>query len=402
MLNVDKIREDFPILNTGVIYLDSAASSLTPKIVLDKMLEYYLTYRSNIERGLYEFSQRASEEYEVTRKTIADFLGAKSPDEIVFVKNTTEAINTIAHSLSFRKGDKIVTTLLEHHSNLLPWMRCKERYGAKVELIKPSVEGLFDLSDFEKAIDDKTKIVAIAHVSNVLGVITPVKEIAEIAHEHGALMLVDGAQSAPHMKIDVKSIGCDFFAFSGHKMCGPTGSGGFYVREELIKTLNPIYVGGGTVDLVDLDEFKLKDSPSKFEAGTPPIAEVIGLKAAVEYLTSIGIEKIEHHEKKLSERIYEGLLEIPGVEVYGPEPKFKLGVTSFNIANLSPHDVALILDSTARIAVRSGMHCAQPLVRHVLGKPQGTVRASTYLYNKNGEIEKFLSIVKETSRSAGG
>ncbi len=402
MLNVDKIREDFPILNTGVIYLDSAASSLTPKIVLDKMLEYYLTYRSNIERGLYEFSQRASEEYEVTRKTIADFLGAKSPDEIVFVKNTTEAINTIAHSLSFRKGDKIVTTLLEHHSNLLPWMRCKERYGAKVELIKPSVEGLFDLSDFEKAIDDKTKIVAIAHVSNVLGVITPVKEIAEIAHEHGALMLVDGAQSAPHMKIDVKSIGCDFFAFSGHKMCGPTGSGGFYVREELIKTLNPIYVGGGTVDLVDLDEFKLKDSPSKFEAGTPPIAEVIGLKAAVEYLTSIGIEKIEHHEKKLSERIYEGLLEIPGVEVYGPEPKFKLGVTSFNIANLSPHDVALILDSTARIAVRSGMHCAQPLVRHVLGKPQGTVRASTYLYNKNEEIEKFLSIVKETSRSAGG
>jgi len=402
MLNVDKIREDFPILNTGVIYLDSAASSLTPKIVLDKMLEYYLTYRSNIERGLYEFSQRASEEYEVTRKTIADFLGAKSPDEIVFVKNTTEAINTIAHSLSFRKGDKIVTTLLEHHSNLLPWMRCKERYGAKVELIKPSVEGLFDLSDFEKAIDDKTKIVAIAHVSNVLGVITPVKEIAEIAHEHGALMLVDGAQSAPHMKIDVKSIGCDFFAFSGHKMCGPTGSGGFYVREELIKTLNPIYVGGGTVDLVDLDEFKLKDSPSKFEAGTPPIAEVIGLKAAVEYLTSIGIEKIEHHEKKLSERIYEGLLEIPGVEVYGPEPKFKLGVTSFNIANLSPHDVALILDSTARIAVRSGMHCAQPLVRHVLGKPQGTVRASTYLYNKNEEIEKFLSIVKETSRSVGG
>lgn len=401
MFNVDKIREDFPILKTGVIYLDSAASSLTPKVVLDKMLEYYLEYRSNIERGLYEFSQKASEEYEITRETVAKFLGAKSSDEIVFVKNTTEAINIVAHSLSFKKKDKIVTTLIEHHSNLLPWIRCKERYGAKVELIKPNVEGLFDLSDFEKAIDDKTKIVAITHVSNVLGVITPVKEVAEIAHEHGALMLIDGAQSTPHMKINVRSLGCDFFAFSGHKMCGPTGSGGLYIREELIKTLNPMYVGGGTVELVELDRFKLKDDPSKFETGTPPIAEVIGLKAAVEYLTSIGIEKIEHYEKKLSERIYEGLMKIPKVEVYGPEPKFKLGVTSFNIANLSPHDVALILDSTAKIAVRSGMHCAQPLVRHILGKPQGTVRVSTYLYNKVEEIEKFLSVVRETSYSIG-
>lgn len=402
MFNVEKVREDFPVLKKGVIYLDSAASSLTPKIVLDKMFEYYLEYRSNIERGLYEFSQRASEEYENTRKTVANFLGAKSPDEIVFTKNTTEAINIVAHSLSFKKGEKIVTTLLEHHSNLLPWIRCKERYGVKVELVKPNIQGLFNLADFEKAIDNNTKIVALTHVSNVLGVITPVKEVAEIAHEHGALILVDGAQSTPHMKIDVKSLGCDFFAFSGHKMCGPTGSGGLYIREELMKTLDPLYVGGGAIELVEPETFKLKDAPSKFEAGTPPIAEVIGLKAAIEYLTSIGVENIEEHEKILSRKIYEGLVETPGVEVYGPEPKFKLGVTSFNVSGFSPNDVALVLDSTARIAVRSGMHCAHPLVRNILGKPQGTVRVSTYLYNKVEEVEKFLSVIREISRSAGG
>ena len=398
MVDVDRIREDFPLLKTGVIYFDNAASSLTPKIVVDKMVEYFLEYRANIERGIYELSRRADEEYEDARRRVAKFLGAKSMQEIVFVKNTTEAINIVAHSLNFKKNDKIVTTLLEHHSNFLPWIRCKELYGVKVETVKPNPQGFLDLSDFEKIVDDNTKVVAVTHVSNVLGIITPIKKIAEIAHEHNALMVVDGAQSTPHLKIDVKNLDCDFFAFSGHKMCGPTGSGGLYIREDLIETLKPIYVGGGTVEYVNSESYRLHEGPTKFEAGTPAIGEVIGLKTAVEYLESIGLENIEQYERMLSRKIYEGLMEFPNVEVYGPEPKFKLSVTSFNVNGLGPHDVALILDSTAKIAVRSGMHCAQPLIRLVLGKPQGTVRASTYLYNTKDEVEKFLSVIERISK----
>ncbi len=399
MLNVKRIREDFPQLKSGIIYFDNAASSLTPKPVIDKMLEYYIEYRANIERGLYESSQKASEEYEDARRIIANFIGAKSKEEIIFVKNATEGVNIIAHSINFKRNNKIVTTLLEHHSNLLPWIRCSELYGVKVEFIKPTIEGFLNLPDFEKAINDQTKIVAVTHVSNVLGVVSPVKEITEIAHKHGAMVLIDGAQSTPHIKIDVSKIGCDFFTFSGHKMCGPTGSGVLYVRKELMESLTPIYIGGGTIEAVDIGSYKLLKGPSKFEAGTPAIGEVLGLKVAAEYLKRIGLEKIEQHEKMLSKKIYNGLTKIPNVEVYGPKPEFKLGVTSFNIKNLSPHDLALILDSKAKIAVRSGLHCAHPLVKFILGKPQGTVRVSTYLYNTIEEVEKFLSIIEEVSRS---
>ncbi|MGP3667981.1 MAG: aminotransferase class V-fold PLP-dependent enzyme [Candidatus Bathyarchaeota archaeon] len=398
MLNVKKIRKDFPQLKSGIIYLDNAASSLTPKPVIDKMLEYYIEYRANIERGLYSSSQRASKEYEDARKVIANFIGAKSKEEIIFVKNATEGVNIVAHSINFKKNDKVVTTLLEHHSNLLPWIRCSELYGVKVEYIKPTTEGFLKLSDFEKAIDDRTKIVAVTHASNVLGVLSPVKEIVEIAHKHGARVLVDGAQSTPHIKINVNKVDCDFFTFSGHKMCGPTGSGVLYMREELMESLTPIYVGGGTVEAVNIDDYRLLKGPSKFEAGTPAIGEVIGLKAAAEYLKSVGLENIEQHEKMLSRKIYDGLVRISGVEVYGPKPEFKIGVTSFNVKNLNPHDLALILDSKA-IAVRSGLHCAHPLVKFILGKPQGTVRVSTYLYNTVEEVEKFLSIIEEISRS---
>ncbi|MCX8175828.1 MAG: aminotransferase class V-fold PLP-dependent enzyme, partial [Candidatus Bathyarchaeota archaeon] len=275
---------------------------------------------------------------------------------------------------------------------------CSELYGVRVEFIKPTIEGFLNLSDFEKVVDDRTKIVAVTHVSNVLGVLSPVKEIVEIAHKHGAMVLVDGAQSTPHIKVDVNKIGCDFFTFSGHKMCGPTGSGVLYIREELMESLTPIYIGGGTVEAVDINGYKLLKGPSKFEAGTPAIGEVIGLKAAAEYLKSVGLENIEQHEKMLSKRIYDGLVKIPNVEVYGPKPEFKLGVTSFNVKNLNPHDLALILDSKA-IAVRSGLHCAHPLVKLILGKPHGTVRVSTYLYNTIEEVEKFLSIIEEVSRS---
>ncbi len=400
MFDVQKVREDFPLLKTGVIFFDSAASSLTPKTVIDRMLEYYLEYRANIERGLYQLSQRASEEYEAARKEVARFIGARSPDEIVFVKNTTEGINLAAHSLNWGKEDKVVTTLLEHHSNLLPWLRCSERYGVKVEMVKPSREGFLDPADFERVIDNKTRLIAVAHVSNVLGTITPVREIAEIAHEHDALILVDGAQSVPHMKVNVRELGCDLLAFSGHKMCGPTGSGVLYVSRSLLGKLDPLYLGGGTVELVDLNGYRLLEGPAKFEAGTPAIGEVIGLKAAVKYLESLGMNAIEQHEKILSKKVYEGLSQVDKVEVYGPEPKFKLGVTSFNVEGLSPHDVALILDSMAKIAVRSGMHCAQPLVRSILGRQQGTVRLSPYLYNTVEEVEKFLAAIEQIAGSA--
>ena len=398
MLNVERVREDFPQLKTGIIYFDSAASSLTPKTVIDKMLEYYVEYRSNIERGVYSLSQRASEEYEDARRTLAKFIGAKNPDEIVFVKNTTEGINIVAHGLTFNRGDKIVTTLLEHHSNLLPWMRCKQRYGVRVEMVKPSGEGLLDPAEFEKAVDDKTKLVAVTHVSNVLGTVTPVREIAQIAHEHGALLLVDGAQAAPHLEVDVRRLDCDFYALSGHKMCGPTGSGVLYIKEEVSEALEPLYVGGGTVEYVDLEGFRLLRGPERFEAGTPAIGEVIGLKAAAQYLISLGRRNIEAHERELSRMVYEGLSSLKGVEVYGPSPEFKLGVTSFNLAGLNPHDLASILDLKAGIAVRSGMHCAQPLVRQVLGKPEGTVRLSLYVYNTAEEVEIFLSTMRELVR----
>ncbi|MEM2496766.1 MAG: cysteine desulfurase [Candidatus Nezhaarchaeales archaeon] len=399
MLNVERVREDFPILKKGIIYLDSTASSLTPKVVINKMLEYYLEYRANIERGVYELSQRASSEYEEARRDVARFINAKSESEIVMTKNATEGINMVAHSINWGKNENIVTTLLEHHSNLLPWLRCEERYGVKVKLVKPNPQGLIDPADVERLVDDNTRLIAITHVSNVLGVITPVREIAKVAKEHGALLLVDGAQSVPHMKVDVRKLNCDFLAFSGHKMCAPTGSGVLYIREELLDELNPLYVGGGVVETVEVNSFKLVKGPAKFEAGTPPIGEVIGLKAAVNYLTSIGLDNIEAHEKLLTKKLYEGLTQIPKVEVYGPEPRFKTSITSFNVGDLNPHDVALILDSTAKIAVRSGMHCAQPLIKHVLGKMQGTVRVSTYLYNTEAEVEKFLAIIEEVAKS---
>jgi cysteine desulfurase/selenocysteine lyase len=254
------------------------------------------------------------------------------------------------------------------------------------------------LSDFEKAIDDKTRLVAITHVSNVLGVITPVEEISKIAHEHGAYVLIDAAQSVPHMEVDVRKIGCDFLAFSGHKMCAPTGSGALYIREELIMEVEPHCIGGGTIADVSLDSYTLDKSPMRFEAGTPAIGEAIGLGAATDYLRKIGMENIESHEKKLTKQMYEGLREIPGVEVYGPEPKHRVGIIPFNVGELNPHDVALALDVSANIMVRSGHHCALPLMKNIIHRP-GSVRASTYFYNTKEEIDKLTSAVREIAES---
>ncbi len=401
MLNVKEVRNDFPILETGVIYLDNTASSLTPEPVLQKMLEFYRQYRANVERGVHHLSQRASEEYERAHAKVADFINAKSEAEIIMTRNTTEGINIVASGLNWKKGDKIVISLIEHHSNFIVWLRVKKRFGTEVEVIKPNkpiVHGILDLEDFEKEIDDETKLVAITHVSNVLGVITPVKEIAEIAHDHGSYFLVDGAQSVPHMKVDVQKIGCDFLAFSGHKMCAPTGSGALYVREDLIGELEPPCVGGGTITDVGLDYYELAKGAASFEAGTPAIAEVIGLGAAVDYLNKIGMEDIERHEKELTKQMHVELKEIPQIEIYGPEPERKVGIMSFNVGDLNHHDVALALDVSANIMVRSGHHCALPLTKHILHKP-GSVRASPYFYNTKEEIEKFTSAIREIAVS---
>jgi len=397
LLNVEEIRKDFPILETGIIYLDNAATSLTPEPVLQKTLEFYREYRANIERGVHRLSQRASEEYERAHSKVADFINAKSVAEIIMTRNATEGINLVANGLAWKKEDKIVTTLIEHHSNFIVWLRAKKLHNLNVEIVKPRepvAHGLFDLADFERAIDDKTKLVAITHVSNVLGVITPVKEIAEIAHEHGAYVLIDGAQSVPHMKVDVQEIGCDFLAFSGHKMCAPTGSGTLYIREELIEEIEPLCIGGGAIVDVGLDSYKLDKSPMRFEAGTPAIGEAIGLGAATDYLRKIGMENVEGHERKLTQQMYEGLIEIPEVEVYGPEPKQRIGIIPFNVGDLNPHDVALALDVSADIMVRSGHHCALPLMKNLIRKP-GSVRASAYFYNTKEEIDKLVSAVRE-------
>ncbi|MFQ5711568.1 MAG: aminotransferase class V-fold PLP-dependent enzyme [Candidatus Geothermarchaeales archaeon] len=394
MLDVEKIREDFPILRSDVIYLDSAASSLTPEPVINKMLDFYHRYRSNTERGIYGLAQEASEEFDKAREKIAEFIGAK-PSEIIFVKNTTEGLNLVAHGLKWERGDKVVTTRLEHHSNYIVWLREKVRHGLQITSIEPDEEGILNLSAFEDAVDDETRVVAVTHVSNVLGTVNPVEDIAKIAHEHGAYLVVDGAQSVPHTSIDVKDLDLDFLVFSGHKMCGPTGIGAIYVREEILDALEPLCIGGGSIETVDVDGYKLRKGPARFEAGTPAIAEVIGVGAAVEYLRGVGMKRIEEHERTLTEKMYDELRNLPGVEVYGPPPSKRLGIVAFNVLDLNPHDVALALDVFMRICVRSGHHCAEPLTRVFLGCPHGTARASVYLYNVEGEIDALVSGLKQ-------
>jgi cysteine desulfurase/selenocysteine lyase len=373
---------------------------LTPEPVVQKMLEFYHDYRANVERGVHRFSQRASEEYEEAHAKIADLINAGSETEIILTRNATEAINLVANGLTWKKGDKIVTSLIEHHSNFIVWLRLKKRYGVDVEIVRPNREGLFTIADFEKAIDDKARLVALTHVSNVLGVKTPVEEIAKIAHDHDAHLLVDAAQSVPHLKVDVQRIGCDYLAFSGHKMLGPTGVGVLYARKEMLDNLEPLSIGGGTIADVGIDNYTLSESPTKFEAGTPAIAEATGLGAAVDYLRQVQLENIEVHERILVKRMYQGLADIPSVEVYGPKKvEQRTGIVSFNVGNLNPHDVALALDVSAEIMVRSGHHCCLPLNKELLKRREGTVRASVYLYNTEAEVEKLVSAVEEISRS---
>ncbi len=398
-MDVKTIRKDFPILNKGIMYLDSAASSLTPEQVVLKEMEFYREYRANVERGVHRFSQEASEEYEKAHEKAARFIGAPSSANVAMVKNTTEGINLVANSQDWRKDDKIVTTVIEHHSNFITWLRVRQRYGTGVEVVRSTPEGVFDLDDFEKAIDDNTKLVAVTHVSNVLGCIVPVKEIIEIAHDHGAKVLVDGAQGVPHIETDVMDMGVDFLAFSGHKMLAPTGSGGLYIAEAEIATTEPLCIGGGTIADVSIDEYVLAVPPMKYEAGTPSIAQVIGLGEACRYLKKAGMHNIEAWDLKLANRLLDGLSDIDDVEVYGPkDPKQRVGLATFNIKGMNPHDVALTLDLEYDIATRSGHHCALPLMKELFNLNSGNVRASTYLYNTLEEVDALIDAVAEISK----
>ena len=393
-MDVEGIRSDFPILN-DVIYMDSASTSLTPEPVLEAVLEYYREYNANVGRGVHRLSQIASTRYDDAHRKVARFIGARK-EGLIFTKNSTEAINMVALGLGLRRGDRVVTTLLEHHSNLLPWMQLK-KLGVDIGLISPEKDGLFNLSDFEYAIDDKTRVVAVTHASNVLGTISPIREISRICREKDVLLLVDGAQSTPHMRVNVRELDCDFFIFSGHKMLGPTGTGVLWVKDP--EAIEPLFYGGGMIEDVSTDACRLASGYERFEAGTPHIAGGIGLGRAVDYLESVGMDALQEHEARMTTRLLEGLLDIRGVEVYGShDPKERIGVVSFNIEGLNPHDVALMLDDAAGIMVRSGHHCCIPLMKHLELK-MGTVRASLYLYNTEEEIERLLEVVREIART---
>jgi cysteine desulfurase/selenocysteine lyase len=395
-LDVDTIRHDFPILEKGVTYFDNAASSLTPEQVVLKEMEFYREYRANVERGVHRFSQMASEEYEQAHQIISDFIGAPSVDCVAMLRNTTEGLNLVANSLDFKEGGKIVTTVIEHHSNFITWLRVAKRCGCKIELIRPDMEGNFNMEDFDAAIDDTTRLVAVTRVSNVLGSKVPVKEIVKLAHEHGAIVVEDGAQGVPHLPTDVSDTEVDFLAFSGHKMLGPTGVGVLYICEEELYNTEPLSIGGGTITDVSLDSYELAAAPHRFEAGTPAIAQVIGLGEACRYLERIGMDKIETWDGKLSSRITDGLTEFDSVDIYGPKnPKDRVGIVSFNVKKMSPHDVALSLDTEYDIAVRSGHHCALPLMKDLFELPDGTARASTYSYNTLDEVEYFLGAIEK-------
>lgn len=394
-MNFAEIKTDFPILN-DIIYMDSASTSLTPEPVLNAVSKYYREYNANVGRGVHRLSQVASQKYKDAHRKIADFIGANE-EEVIFTKNTTEAINTVASGLRWKTGDKVVTTLLEHHSNFLPWLRLKS-FGVALDIVKPDKNGKFNVSDFEEVIDDKTRLVAVSHVSNVLGTITPIEEISAICEKKNALLLVDGAQSVPHINVDVRNLGCNFLCFSGHKMLGPTGTGILWMKEDFFDRLEPLNFGGGMIDDVSLNGYELTKGYERFEGGTPNIAGAIGFGRAIDYLKKIGMDKIKDHEAKLTERLLEGLLEIGRVEIYGSlNSKERIGLVSFNIKDLNPHDVALMLDEASNIMVRSGHHCCMPLMKY-FGLKEGAVRVSFYLYNTEEEVDTFLETVKEIAK----
>ncbi|MCQ6284932.1 MULTISPECIES: cysteine desulfurase SufS [Bacillus cereus group] len=397
-MNIHEIRKQFPILDQKVngkqlVYFDSAATSQKPIQVIETLERYYKEYNSNVHRGVHTLGTKATDAYEGAREKVRKFINAKSMEEIIFTRGTTTALNTVAASYGLenvKEGDEIVISYMEHHSNIIPWQQVAKKTGATLKYLPLQPDGTISLEDVRQTVTPNTKIVSIMQVSNVLGTINPVKEIGAIAHENGAIMVVDGAQSTPHMKVDVQDLNCDFYALSAHKMCGPTGIGVLYGKKELLNNMEPIEFGGEMIDFVDLQESTWKELPWKFEAGTPIIGNAIGLGAAIDFLEEIGLDNIEKHEHELAQYALERLSEVDGVTIYGP--KRRAGLVTFNIEDVHPHDVATVLDVEG-IAVRAGHHCAQPLMKWL--KASSTARASFYLYNTKEEIDTFVeSLIK--------
>jgi cysteine desulfurase/selenocysteine lyase len=392
MQDIAALRAEFPILSTRghgkpLIYLDSGATSQKPRAVLAAMTDYYARYNANVHRGVYAISEEATAAYEGARAAVAGFIGAASPEEVIFTRNTTEAINLVAYSWgrhNLGPGDAILTSVMEHHANLVPWQVLARERGARLLFLPIDAQGRLDLQDLDSLLAQNVKLVAITHMSNVLGTINPVAELARRAHAAGALLLVDGAQSVPHFAVDVQALGCDFLAFSAHKMVGPTGIGALYGRLSLLEAMPPFLTGGSMIRTVMLEESTFADVPQRFEAGTPAIAEGVGFGAAVRYLQALSMQWVQRREHELTTYLLDTLAEIPDLTVFGPPADERGGAVSFSMAGVHPHDVASLLDEDG-IAVRAGHHCCQPLMRR-LGV-NATTRASVYLYNTTEEID---------------
>lgn len=403
-MDVQAIREQFPILNQEVnghplVYLDSSATSQKPIQVIEAVDSYYRQTNSNVHRGVHTLGSRATDLYEGAREKVKNFINAKSSTEIIFNRGTTTAINMVAQSYGLTNvtaNDEIVITEMEHHSNIIPWQQVAKITGATLKYIPLQEDGTISLDDVRQTITSDTKIVAIAHVSNVLGTINPIKEVAKIAHENGAVIVVDGAQSAPHLQVDVQDLNCDFYAFSGHKMCAPTGIGVLYGKQELLEEMEPVEFGGEMIDFVEKYDSTWKELPWKFEGGTPIIAGAVGLGAAIDFLTSIGMDEIHAYEEKLAKYALERLRTIEGLTIYGPEERAAL--VTFNLDDVHPHDVSTVLD-TEGIAIRAGHHCAQVLMKWL--QASATARASMYIYNTEEDIDRLVDGLLKTKEYFG-
>jgi len=402
-LDVARIKKDFPLLQQQIdghrlVYLDSAASSQKPQAVLDAMDEAYTTYFANVHRSVYKIAAESTERYEDARRKIATFINSPSPSNVVFSKNVTEAINLVAYSwgrANLHKGDVVVLTEMEHHANIVPWLMLKEERGIELRWLGLTDDYQLDLSDLDEKLDG-AKLLSFTALSNVLGTITPIRELADAAHAAGALCLVDAAQYVPHIPTDVQALGCDFLGFTGHKMCGPTGIGVLWARRSLLNAMPPFLGGGDMIKRVTLTEASWNDLPWKFEAGTPSVAEGIGLGAAVDYLGQFGMDNVRRHERTLVDYAMEKLQEVPGIAVYGPrDPELHGGAISFTLPNIHPHDLATLIDREG-IAVRAGHHCTQPLMDR-LGVA-ATTRASFYIYNRTEEVDQLVSGIQKAQQ----
>ncbi len=399
--DVMKVREDFPVLTREVhpgvplTYLDSAATSQKPNAVIDAMSAYYRNTNANIHRGIHKLAEEATYAYESARERIADFINAPSSDELIFTRNTTEAINLVAYSWGrafLKAGDLILLTEMEHHSNLVPWQILASELDLELDFIPVTPTGLLDLDIYQQLLKKGPKLLGITHMSNVLGTVNPVEEILRDAKSAGAVTLVDGAQAVPHFPININNLDVDFYAFSAHKMCGPTGIGALFGRRELLEKMPPFLGGGEMIKRVELRSFKTNDLPHKFEAGTPAIAEAVGFGAAVDYLSALGMDQVERHERSVTGYAIEELSRIPDLHILGPGIEEKGGVVAFYIKDIHAHDVAQILDSKG-IAVRAGHHCAQPL--HIKFDLPATSRASFYLYNTKEEVDRLVEGIQK-------